>query len=636
MRNGKSGKGTWSPMSVGLSWVLTALFCVALLAGSATVFADSDGAFAARPGRPIPLIALPGVNTYRVDAPEEFLKMDRSARGAATITINYLPAGPGQETDRCTAWPEEARKSFAYAAKIWESLIGSTVPITIDACWATNLPKLTLGWSVTNNYFKNFTGSPQPVKDTWYPATLANKLHGSAIDPSKSDIYIAYNTAWPWYYGTDGKCPTDRLDLVSVILHEIAHGLGFAGAMQVEGNQGGYSVNEIPQPEIYDAFVENGAKQRLINTSIFPNPSAQLKTELTGGDLYFNGVKAREANGGTAPKIYAPPKWAEGTSYCHLDYDTFVNTPNVLMTYGLTKGQVAHAPGPVALGLLQDLGWTASTVVTYKLTLAKSGAGTGTVKSAPVGIDCGDTCSNSFDAGQVVTLTATAGSGSRFAGWSGKLCAGTGSCRIVMDSAKSETATFDPCTYTISPKTKALPGPAAGGATVSFTASSVGCPAPEVTIESEDEKWFSFTKPVYNAKTGKGSVTFWAKANSQSSVTRPGSANIGDETFTLTQPGVVCALALKPDVSALIPKKGITDKFMIDTNVGDCAWTVAVDKSSPWVTQVVPSSGQGDGGAVYVVAQNGGKTVRYGKINVGYMANGQAMTKVFTVRQSNK
>ncbi|MCE7957561.1 MAG: hypothetical protein DYH06_06430 [Acidobacteria bacterium ACB2] len=76
------------------------------------------------------------------------------------------------------------------------------------------------------------------------------------------------------------------------------------------------------------------------------------------------------------------------------------------------------------------------------LTVTKSGAGTGRVTSEPAGIDCGTTCVATFPA-TTVTLTATADTGSTFAGWSGEGCSGTGSCAVAMDRARSVTATFD-------------------------------------------------------------------------------------------------------------------------------------------------------------------------------------------------
>lgn len=76
-----------------------------------------------------------------------------------------------------------------------------------------------------------------------------------------------------------------------------------------------------------------------------------------------------------------------------------------------------------------------------KLTVAKAGAGSGTVISSPAGIDCGSTCSFSFASDTQVVLTATAASGSTFGGWGGA-CTGTGSCTVTMDRARSVTAPF--------------------------------------------------------------------------------------------------------------------------------------------------------------------------------------------------
>jgi hypothetical protein len=56
-------------------------------------------------------------------------------------------------------------------------------------------------------------------------------------------------------------------------------------------------------------------------------------------------------------KIYAPATWAPGSSYSHLDYSTFYGTSNSLMTYRLTDGDSFHNPGPVTLGIFEDIGW---------------------------------------------------------------------------------------------------------------------------------------------------------------------------------------------------------------------------------------------------------------------------------------
>ena len=77
----------------------------------------------------------------------------------------------------------------------------------------------------------------------------------------------------------------------------------------------------------------------------------------------------------------------------------------------------------------------------YTLTVSKSGTGSGTVTSNPGGINCGNDCTEAYNLGTGVTLTATAASGSTFGGWSGA-CSGTGGCSVTMSSDKTVTATF--------------------------------------------------------------------------------------------------------------------------------------------------------------------------------------------------
>ncbi len=109
-------------------------------------------------------------------------------------------------------------------------------------------------------------------------------------------------------------------------------------------------------PGIYDRFTENGSGQSLLNTSLFPNPSTALGSQLTSNNIFFDGSNANAANGGNRVKLYAPSTWSGGSSYSHLD-EVFNNTPNALMTYSIGFGESILNPGPVTLGLFKDMGW---------------------------------------------------------------------------------------------------------------------------------------------------------------------------------------------------------------------------------------------------------------------------------------
>ena len=91
------------------------------------------------------------------------------------------------------------------------------------------------------------------------------------------------------------------------------------------------------------------------------------------------------------------------------------------------------------------------------LAVTKAGYGTGTVTSAPSGINCGVTCVSIFAYGTVVTLTATPDAGKTFAGWSGGGCSGTGTC--VISSHPADTAVTATFGDVVPPTTTILTGP---------------------------------------------------------------------------------------------------------------------------------------------------------------------------------
>jgi subtilisin family serine protease len=75
------------------------------------------------------------------------------------------------------------------------------------------------------------------------------------------------------------------------------------------------------------------------------------------------------------------------------------------------------------------------------LCVTRLGTGSGSVSSSPAGINCGVTCSASFNPGTQVTLTVSPAAGSTFAGWRGA-CTGTGSCIVSPTTGADVTAIF--------------------------------------------------------------------------------------------------------------------------------------------------------------------------------------------------
>lgn len=99
------------------------------------------------------------------------------------------------------------------------------------------------------------------------------------------------------------------------------------------------------------------------------------------------------------------------------------------------------APAGVGPGYICQNGACVLNQTQYPLAVSKTGSGNGTVISSPSGINCGSDCTENYNSGTSVTLTATPAVGSTFSEWSGS-CTGTGSCVILMNANKAVTATF--------------------------------------------------------------------------------------------------------------------------------------------------------------------------------------------------
>lgn len=101
----------------------------------------------------------------------------------------------------------------------------------------------------------------------------------------------------------------------------------------------------------------------------------------------------------------------------------------------------------------------------YFLTVSKAGTGSGMVTSSPAGISCGSDCTESYNSGASVTLSAAPATNSTFGGWEGA-CSGTGSCTVNMNASRTVAAAFALKTYTITAR-------AANGGVISPSGTSV-------------------------------------------------------------------------------------------------------------------------------------------------------------------
>ena len=194
-----------------------------------------------------------------------------TANAAATIVIvNGNAAGVGFN-DPTAAVPvggnpgttlgEQRLIAFQAAANVWGATLTSTVPIQVLAtfepltCTATSA---VLGSAGAVTVSGDFPGALIP--GSWYSAALANKLSGTDRAPTQADIRARFNSnlgtagclpTSPFYLGLDRNHGT-AIDLVTVLLHEFGHGLGF----QTFTN-GSTGVPFSGFPSVWDHFLKD-------------------------------------------------------------------------------------------------------------------------------------------------------------------------------------------------------------------------------------------------------------------------------------------------------------------------------------------------------------------------------------------
>lgn len=243
--------------------------------------------------------------------------------------------------------PSVARPAIQAAIDIWSENFASTVPVNVNVKWGSSSSYGVLASASAKNNFSNFNGAPD--RTLYYASALANALAGRDLDPSSPEVEISITSNAPWYYGIDGNCPPRSFDLVSVILHELGHGLGFVSGNYYDSFSG---FGRVDQPTPFDAYAQLPDGRRLAD---LPSPSLEAGRAMTSS-LFWSGENAIKANNGIKPKLYTPSVYEPGSSISHLDEATFSQSAdNAVMTPNLDAGEVFHLPGPLLLAMFEDM-----------------------------------------------------------------------------------------------------------------------------------------------------------------------------------------------------------------------------------------------------------------------------------------
>lgn len=253
-----------------------------------------------------------------------------------------------------TTVPSGAKTAFDRATDILGNLISSPIPISVRIQFIDTLQAGSLAGAFPGTFLQDFPNAP--LSDSWYPISLAEKIAQREFNSANApyDIEVIVNSRVDWNY-TSSNLGNNQFDFVTVILHELIHGLGFSGPASSPT-----SSNLLLQgfPTAFNRFIENGQGENLLAT--FQNSSLQMGQQLTSNNLFLKTPSFE--NSATIPKIYAPSNYNEGSSISHLDEITYNNTNSSLMTPQVNPGAIIHSPG-LALDILYDLGWNLTRII---------------------------------------------------------------------------------------------------------------------------------------------------------------------------------------------------------------------------------------------------------------------------------
>ncbi|MFS2002260.1 PA domain-containing protein [Duganella sp. CT11-25] len=225
---------------------------------------------------------------------------------AATITIvNGDPAGVGFNDstpvapvggNTGTTLGAQRLNVFQAAASKWGATLDSSVPIRVLAIWAAlpcNDTAAVLGSAGALEVFYNFPGAPHA--NTLFGKAQTNKLLGFDADPGVPDILARFNvnlgqpgcfTGSPFYLGLDNLHGANT-DLVTVLLHEFAHGLGF---QTYTDDQTGAMLADVPS--IWDYFLLDTGTGKLWKDM---TDAERAASAVKSGRLVWNGAEVNGA-----------------------------------------------------------------------------------------------------------------------------------------------------------------------------------------------------------------------------------------------------------------------------------------------------------------------------------------------------
>jgi hypothetical protein len=270
---------------------------------------------------------------------------------------------------------------------------------------------------------------------------------------------------------------------------------------------------------------------------------------------------------------------------------------DTILSFSANFEQHCEGMSPALFGSIR---YNAAAVAPHTVTVARQGTG-GSVESLPAGISCGNDCTETFNDGIVVGLVPQL-SGAGTVQWSGDADCSDG---VIFDGASAVcTATFVPCSIVLTP------GSATGTSGGGFGSLAISTNGPSC-------EWSGVTSAPWlrvlgdGSGTGSGTLGYTYDPRGQFSQPRSATIAVNNQTFTLTQSGIMPVFTVTP-LQVVVGPGNVSTSVQVSANTPDAIWTAWPTTS--WI--YVPGSGP-VGAATMTIARNPTATPRTGSLLIG-------------------
>ncbi len=252
-------------------------------------------------------------------------------------------------------WTDEHKAALERALNSWASLIVNEPgrQLTVGLFWgdygegSTTLGSAGSSWSISYNYStKGSTQVYTDVESVW--------MNGSTATSGSYDIIINFNYRYAdqFYYGEEANIDIGNLlDFQSVVMHEIAHTMGFTSTARADGTfltyTNKFTGNDFVIYTGLDALMLNEDGEDIVTIAADNLTTTGTATGFTTGETI--------SLSGSTLDIYNPDPWQEGSSMAHV---TEESDPDALMIYEIGVNTFRREMTDAELKVMSLLGWT--------------------------------------------------------------------------------------------------------------------------------------------------------------------------------------------------------------------------------------------------------------------------------------